>query len=153
MKNGRKKNVVFYKAFFVAVLLILTTCSVLGVSEDKKDTNQLTVTYSFEQPYVNKIQINEYIYDEVTLKGVTSFGNPGEPYLPIKGAYILLPQGVTVKDITISPSKRICLGQNYMVKPVGNLIPISEPSLASPLVPDKKIYSSIISKNIYMDIE
>lgn len=142
MKNGRKKTIAFYKAFFVAIILILTTCSVIGISNDKKDVNQLTVTYSFEQPYINKIKIKEDIYDEVTLKGVTSFGNPGEPYLPIKGAYILLPQGVTVKDITISPSKRICLGQNYMVKPVGNLIPISEPSLVSPPVPDKKIYGS-----------
>ncbi len=142
MKNGRKRTIAFYKVFFVAVILILTTYSVIGGSEDKKDANQLTVTYSFEQPYVNKIQINEDVYDEVTLKGVTSFGNPGEPYLPIKGAYILLSQGATVKDITISPSKKICLGKNYMVKPVGNLIPISEPNLASPPVPDEKIYSS-----------
>ena len=130
------------KAVFMVTSLLLMSVSSLAVAGHQDNSNQIIVTYSFEQPIIEKIRIENIVYDDVVLPGVISAGNPGEPCLPIKGAYILLPQGTTVDKITVTTSERICLGDDFVVKPVGDIVPLSKRNSVSLPAPDEKIYSS-----------
>ena len=100
MMSGIEKVTFNYKAVLIVASLILMSASSLAVAERRDNSNQIVMNYSFEQPTIKKINIENTIYDEVVLPGVSSTGNPGEPCLPIKGSYILLPQGSTVDKIT-----------------------------------------------------
>ncbi len=142
MMSGIEKVTFNYKAVLIVASLILMSASSLAVAERRDNSNQLVMNYSFEQPTIKKINIENTIYDEVVLPGVSSTGNPGEPCLPIKGSYILLPQGTTVDKITITTSEKMCLGEGFFVKPVGEIVPLSKRDSVSLPTPDEKIYSS-----------
>jgi len=142
MMSVMEKVTFNYKAVLIVASLILMSASSLAVAERRDNSNQLVMNYSFEQPTIKKINIENTIYDEVVLPGVSSTGNPGEPCLPIKGSYILLPQGTTVDKITITTSEKMCLGEGFFVKPVGEIVPLSKRDSVSLPTPDEKIYSS-----------
>jgi len=142
MMSVMKKVTFNYKAVLIVASLILMSASSLAVAERRDNSNQLVMNYSFEQPNIKKINIENTVYDEVVLPGVSSTGNPGEPCLPIKGSYILLPQGTTVDKITITTSEKMCLGEGFFVKPVGEIVPLSKRDSVSLPTPDEKIYSS-----------
>jgi hypothetical protein len=142
MMSGIEKVTFNYKAVLIVASLILMSASSLAVAERRDNSSQLVMNYSFEQPTIKKINIENTIYDEVVLPGVSSTGNPGEPCLPIKGSYILLPQGTTVDKITITTSEKMCLGEGFFVKPVGEIVPLSKRDSVSLPTPDEKIYSS-----------
>ena len=134
--NGMEKVTFNYKAVLIVASLILMSASSLAVAERRDNSDQIVMNYSFEQPTIKKINIENTIYDEVVLPGVSSTGNPGEPCLPIKGSYILLPQGSTVDSITITTSEKMCLGEGFFVKPVGEIVPLSKRDLVSLPTPD-----------------
>jgi hypothetical protein len=142
MMSVMKKVTFNYKAVLIVASLILMSASSLAVAERRDNSDQIVMNYSFEQPTIKKINIENTIYDEVVLPGVSSTGNPGEPCLPIKGSYILLPQGTTVDSITVTTSEKMCLGEGFFVKPVGEIVPLSKRDLVSLPTPDEKIYSS-----------
>jgi hypothetical protein len=142
MMSVMEKVTFNYKAVLIVASLILMSASSLAVAERRDNSNQIVMNYSFEQPIIEKINIENTIYDEVVLPGVSSTGNPGEPCLPIKGSYILLPQGSTVDSITITTSEKMCLGDGFFVKPVGEIVPLSKRDSVSLPTPDEKIYSS-----------
>jgi len=77
--------------FGVTVVFLVTFFSGLSIAQ-KTEENRLTITYNFAYPEIKKININGFEYDQITVKDAPCFGNPGEPFLPMKGAYILLPK-------------------------------------------------------------
>ena len=142
MMKAIGKVIFNYKAVLIVFSLILMSASSMAVAEHKSNIDQLSMTYSFNQPIITTVEIENTVFDEVIIPGVLSAGNPGEPCLPIKGSYILLPQGKTVEKITIQTPDMITLGCNYYVKPVGDIVPISQKTTVSPPTPDETIYSS-----------
>jgi len=142
MMKAIGKVIFNYKAVLIVFSLILMSASSLAVAEHKSNIDQLSMTYSFDQPIITTVEIENMVFDEVIIPGVLSAGNPGEPCLPIKGSYILLPQGKTVEKITLQTPDMVTLGCNYYVKPVGDIVPISQKTTVSPPTPDETIYSS-----------
>ncbi len=142
MMNDMEKVTFNYKAVLIVASLILMSASSLAVAEHRDNSNQIVMNYSFEQPTTKKINIENTIYDEVILSDVFTTGNPGEPCLPIKGSFILLPQGASVDTITVTPREKISLGSNFYVKPVGDIVPLSQRTSVSAPTPDETIYGS-----------
>ena len=139
---GKKRNNMIFEAFFVTFTLVLTSFSIFASAETQKDDGTVILTYSFESPTIAKIEIGDISYDQVVIQGLSNSGSSGEPNLPSKGAYILLPQGMDVADITITTTEKICLGEGFFVEPVGEIIPISDINKEPLSSPNKDIYNS-----------
>ena len=95
-------------AILVISFSLLSTSSVFVGGKDTGN-EQISVSYSFDTPKLTKITIGDTIYDQVILQDVPCFGDPGEPCLPIKGAFILLPEGSKVANIFVGSMQIIML--------------------------------------------
>jgi len=123
-------------------MFLLTSFSVFVIADKKNTCSLITTSYSFETPVIKNIDIDGSVYVRVDMKDAPCGGNPGEPRLPAKGAYILLPQGKRVSDIIVTPGEMVCLGSGFVVEPVEEPVPLSEINLAPLPIPNKIIYSS-----------
>jgi len=127
----------------VAMLMILSLWgSVIILAEHEDQQRTISVRYSFETPVIQKITIDDTVYDHVFLPGLLVDGDPGEPCLPIKGAYILLPQGQKEYEINVKPGGLIHLGSNFKVEPMGIIVPLSSVDSTLSPSPNKMIYDS-----------
>ena len=142
MMNGKVKSISCYTAVFMVICLLLVSASSLAIEQRSDGSDQLVMTYSFEQPTTQKISIENTWYDEVSMPDVFITGNPGEPCLPIKGSSLLLPQGSSVESITVVPGEKRIVGRNCYVKPVGDIVPVSEQDQVLAPTADAEIYSS-----------
>ena len=138
--KSRKKGIINFKAIFLTFLLILTSFSIISSAENQKNINIITQKYNFENPTINTIKIGEDFYDQIKIDGISNSGNIGEPYLPSKGAYILIPQNMDVDEITIKTSEKIFLGDGFLIEPVSEIFPITNIDKKPINHPDKNIY-------------
>jgi hypothetical protein len=143
MTKNKEKSLHGCKAVFVTLTLIMLSLSAFAGTESEIDNNQvLTIAYSFDVPYVEKLSIDDNIYDKVILPGAPSIADPGEPCLPVKGAYILLPRNTQVSKIDVTSSEKVYLGSDFNIEPSGKPVPLSMANLAKPPEPDPSIYNS-----------
>ena len=91
---------------------------------------------------MKKSLIGDNLYDRVALAGVLNAANAGEPYLPVKGAYILLPKNTRVDKINVESNKMLFLGSEFNIEPAGKPIPLSMAKSAELPKPDMEIYDS-----------
>ena len=138
-------------ALFLGILLVVNMITVGNVSSDAET---MTVVYTFEKPSIQSIQLGDTVYDEVILPGAPSFGDPGEPYLPMQGAYILLPQDTTVEDISIEITDMHSLGEGFSILPSGTPTISSETFSSVTPVPNEQIYSSneLFPKTLFSEV-
>jgi hypothetical protein len=105
--------------------------------------SQVRVDYTFDRPQLEQVTLAGQVYDRVVLKEAPNCGNSGEPRLPARGAYILLPFGTDVGRIEILADAQVALGSGYYIEPVSRAVPLSAaPDQALPPVPDPAIYAS-----------
>jgi hypothetical protein len=136
-----RKNINFL-SIIIASILLLTSFSIFSVAENVNSYEKISMTYSFEAPILEQITIDNDDYTRVTIHGLSASGNFGNPRLPSDGAYILLPQGTSLEDIT-AESNSIFLGSDFKVEPIGEMIPISKIESTVLKAPNEDIYSSI----------
>ncbi|OYT62544.1 hypothetical protein B6U81_00660 [Thermoplasmatales archaeon ex4484_30] len=110
----------------------------IGNTEENSDI--ISINYSFDEPVIKKVVVGKNEYDMIDMNGLSYGSNPGEPCLPAKGAYILLPQKTKVGKIIATPSEKVFLGSGYKIMPMGNSVPLSD--TPQPPIPNKKIYNS-----------
>ena len=108
----------------LAILMLFTIFSV-QVSSDNNKFDEISVNYQFKRPIIKYINVENENYAKISIEDVTCFGNPGEPFLPNAGAYILLPYHTKVESIHITYKEKISLGSNYKVIPTATPIPIN----------------------------
>ena len=143
MTKNKEKSLHGCKVVFVTLILVMLSLSALAGTESEIDNNQvLTVAYSFDVPYVEKLSIDDNVYDKVVLPGVPSIADPGEPCLPVKGAYILIPKNTQVSKIDVTSSEKVYLGSDFNIEPFGKPVPLSMANLAKYPEPDPRIYDS-----------
>ena len=75
----------FWKTLFFSTILLLMAFS-SAVMAGSEDSQILELNYSFERPSISDVEINNFVYDKVTLPNCYTAGNPGEPNMPSKGA-------------------------------------------------------------------
>ena len=143
MTKNKRKSYRNSKVVFVMLTMVVLSLHAFAGTESEIDNNQvLTLTYSFDVPYVEKLAINHNTYDKVILPGLPSIADPGEPCLPIKGAYILIPKNTKVSEIDVTTSEKEYLGSGFNIEPSGTPVPLSMATFAKYPEPDPEIYSS-----------
>ena len=141
MKKHQHTIGVSGKAIFIALALFITSFSVAVLAAQEKSTDSISMTYSFSTPMISKITIDHDVYDQIILKESPCSGNPGEPSLPTKGAYLLLPPHTKVDTITITGEKTK-VGTGLRIVPCSRPIPIVPNAPVVTPSPDTTIYSS-----------
>ena len=115
---GGSIKVVSISAF---LFVSMFTATITATSEQSADS--ITMTYSFPTPVISKISLGENVYDQLIIQGAPCSGNTGEPLLPTKGAYLLLPSDTKVDSITITGEKTF-VGSGFTIVPCGAPIPL-----------------------------
>lgn len=136
-------SIVSGKGKFIAfvIVAVMLFASLPSLASGNHPSAHISISYSFEKPSITKVVMGNNIYDNVVLDGAAYYGSPGEPSLPVRGAYILLPQGTEASDIKVTPGEKVCLGSNYHIAPIGKAIPLVED--AQPVPPSAgPVYNS-----------
>jgi hypothetical protein len=134
------KVMLFIKVIFFSTILSLTAFSTIAVANDEESEN-LQSNYYFKGPSISTIEIENHVYDRVIINDCYTAGNPGEPNIPSKGAYILLPPKAEAIDIKVIANDKISLGFGYDIEPIGESIPISNVNSIPKLAKNDLIYN------------
>ena len=111
-----------------------------AVSNDDELIQSIITSYSFEEPKIVEYNVNDSVYDQVYIKNLSSLSDPGEPCLPTKGAYILLPPDAIITDIICEYSEHKIITTNNPVLPGSIPIPVSSNQSQVFPEPDPMIY-------------
>ena len=130
------------KQFFVVSISCLMICTALAQSNQNTLNNDIKLTYSFNSPTIETIDIAGTLYDRVSLLDCTPAGSAGEPKIPSKGAFLLLPPESKVSEITIIPGEKIVLGSGLLVEPTSQAIPLSQTENIPIPTPNEAIYGT-----------
>jgi hypothetical protein len=143
MQNIRK-NHRYWKVGIVTLILLFTTCSaVVVIGNDTNASPFILKKYSFDEPQIHKIFVNDQVFDQIQMTGTEGAGNLGEPDLPAFGVSLLLPLRAIVTNITVQPGTKILLGGGFTVAPVEPPVTLSDFPTTSPKgIRNESIYSS-----------
>jgi hypothetical protein len=147
MRNTPRENHHYFKVGFVTLILLLTMGSALVASENINRNENITRTYSFDEPQIHQITVNEQIFDQVTMRNAEGAWNPGEPDLPTYCVALLLPQGTTVTGISVQPGTQVMLGIGFIVAPVEQPVTLSD--FSSAIATGLKNESIYTSENVF----
>lgn len=153
MKDQTKKNIRRILIISLTIVLLTTSFSFYVVA-DNKDTKQIIKKYSFNEPVVKSMIINNEEYDRVYMDNLPCYGQIGQYNLPTKSSYLLINQGEEITNIEIDTGKKILIGSNFNIEPVQ--IPISfseisnEESDANIVV--EQDYESICPTSLYDNV-
>jgi len=136
-KKMKTKNIVFW----IFLILIISSIPLTQGNIEQSD-KQIISTYNFENPTIQVITIDGVYYNRISLADCVTASNPGEPNIPSKGVYILLPPKSKVDDIQIIGDNEHIIGQGFNIDPVGEPIPITSSSISQKLSANEEIYSS-----------
>ena len=128
-----------FKSLFFSIILILMAYSSLAIVDEYR-IEVLKLNYSFNDLSISSIELENSIFDKIILPNCYTAGNPGEPRIPSKGAYILLPPISKVNNIQVEVKNKLNLGFGYNIEPIGEVIPISEVQEMPKLVKNDFIY-------------
>lgn len=127
---------------FVVSIFLFTSLSVVTSAEENDNEDLITLNYSFNEPTINKVAIENIEYDKVSVEDAPCVGNPGEPFLPAKGAYILLPSNTKLVDISVIPGEITHLGSGFNIQPAPAVSSKEKISSQKKPIFDHTIYNS-----------
>ena len=134
-----KHNLKLWKTLFITMTLVLLSFSYIsGANNEKSELVQLS--YSFENPDITTVDIQGNLYDKIILSDCYTAGNPGEPNIPSKGAFILLPPKTEPSNIQIDAKNKIDLGLGFDIDPVEEPIPITNVKATCKIIKNMEIY-------------
>lgn len=119
----------------VLSLLPATRASAVPSIPEKTNTR---ITVNFPTPEIT--EVGEYY--RVLMEGLASFGNPGEPKLPIKTVRVPIPSGSEVEGVRVSHGRKVTLDGSYCVEPAQRPVPLSSSGTIEHTPPDERIYNS-----------
>jgi len=139
-----KKNFTPYinRQLFIVILSCLMLFTTAAQAYHTPTNTDVNVTYSFQRPTISTIDIAGTLYNRVTIPDCVPAGSAGEPKIPSKGAFILLPPKTKVNSIEITPGEKIVLGSNYLVEPTSPAIPLSQTENIPIPTPNQRIYQT-----------
>src|SRR5512135_2369817 len=115
-----------WKQVIVTSIAILLFCSMVAQSTQVSMDQEVKRTYSFTSPILETVDIAGTIYDRVTLDDCYPAGSAGEPKIPSKGVFLLLPPDSQVTGIEITTGEKVILGSGFYVEPTSQAIPTSQ---------------------------
>jgi hypothetical protein len=142
MKRYTNSEVFTKKQVFIALIATLMISSVVVQSNQIAFDQDVKRVYSFPAPVLETIDIAGTIYDRVAMEDCYSAGSAGEPVIPSKGIFLLLPPESTVSEITVLPGEKIVLGVGFTIEPTSQAIPMSQTEGIPIPAPNQAIYQS-----------
>ncbi|MBU0496463.1 MAG: hypothetical protein KKC68_07105 [Candidatus Thermoplasmatota archaeon] len=139
MKSTHRQKILL---LFISMLLLLSLFTPQGIAETQSNSQRLNILYTITQPELTELTIQDTIYDSIQTDELTIVGNPGDPALPAKLAYILLPSNTRIDQITVTSKDKILLDTNLYINPVGEPIPIDQQAPIPTPQPNPAIYSN-----------
>jgi len=136
------KNIVIKNIVFLIFLILISSSIPLTQAYDEQTEKQIILTYSFDNPSIQVVTINEDTYDRIFLADCVTASNAGEPNIPSKGVYILIPPKSKIEDIEITTGTEHIIGRGFNIDPVGEAIPITYSSTSQKIRTNKEIYNS-----------
>jgi hypothetical protein len=130
------------KQLFTVFIMGFMMCSLGAQASHVFLNNDVLITYSFESPSLETVDIGGVSYDRVTLTDCYPAGSAGEPKLPSKGVFLLLPPFSEVSDIVVTPGEKIVLSTDVLLEPTSQAIPLSQTEDIPIPVPNPVIYQS-----------
>ena len=125
MLGGIKRKTSNLETIGLILILLLASFTAL-TSAEKHYQSKISVSYSFVNPIIEQIEINSQVFDRITIEGAVNSGGFGEPNLPVKGAYILLPYNTKPQNIIAHAGEKKLIGSNLFIDPVLQQQPLSE---------------------------
>jgi hypothetical protein len=114
----------------------------LAQSYQSQSWSQVILAYNFECPTVETVNIEGSSYDKIFLDGCFTASNPGEPNIPSKGVFILLPPKSKASNIKVVTGEKHLLGTGFNVDPIGQPIPITQSLFIQKIVANDLVYQS-----------
>jgi len=142
MKKYTNSIQTIWKQVIVTSIVCLLFCSVAAQSMQVSVEQEVKRTYSFNSPSLETVDIAGTIYDRITLDDCYPAGSAGEPKIPSKGVFLLLPPDSQVGTIQIRTGEKIVLGSGYTIEPTSQAIPISQTDDIPIPTPNQDIYQS-----------
>jgi hypothetical protein len=135
-----------YKKGFLSIVLISFIVFTASFSMNARvaavqNADCITMTYMFAAPSFSTITVESTQYNKVFLEDAPCSGDPGEPLLPVKDVYLLLPAESTIDSITITGEKKF-IGSGFNLMPCGKPIPLTPQSPNEVPQQNKTVYSS-----------
>jgi hypothetical protein len=142
MKRSSTSFMTIGKQLFIIVISSLMICTAFVQASHTVSNDAVQLTYSFQSPTIETINIAGTLYNRVTLSDCSPAGSAGEPKIPSKGAFILLPPKSTVSSIEITSGEKIVLGTGFSVEPTSPAIPLSQTENIPIPTPNERIYQT-----------
>lgn len=104
------------KSWSVALFLLLAGIILSTDAAAKVSGNQVILEVDFQQPVISS---SSYFpgYSHVEMKDLFSFGQVGEPVLPIKGVKLLIPPAKKVTGVEIVLGEKVTIEGTYQIEP------------------------------------
>jgi hypothetical protein len=140
MKNQYTHQII--TPLIIITLLLFASLLPISMAVSPEENVQIIQTYTFIQPTITALNIEDKTYDAIQTTDLVTVGEPGDPTLPAKLVYLLMPPQTTVNNIEIySESKRL-IGTNLELDPIGYSIPIKPNAEICIPQPNPAIYQS-----------
>jgi len=132
------------------VILFLFSAVVAGMNSgyntELENYEDITLNFTFLKPKIEKIEINNEVYDRVTINRLPNSGDLNQPCLPVKSVKVLIPYGRELDFVNVVAKEKSLVGSGYNVEVGHNIIPLE--SNAAPQDSNKK-YNSVFSEKLY----
>jgi hypothetical protein len=142
MKNSSIPYGKIWKLFLIALITFLMLFSTVTQSSRIPRNTDVIKMYNFESPTIETVDIAGNLYNRVTLPDCVPAGSAGEPKLPSKGVFLLLPPKSTISKIDITLGEQTVVQLEGLVEPTSQAIPLSQTENIPIPVPKETIYQS-----------
>lgn len=142
MNKSSTKAIKMWTQLFAIAISCLTIVSISAQAHIIPTDDTVTLNYSFKSPTLEPINIAGTVYTRITMADCYPGGSAGEPKIPSKGAFILLPPKTTISAIDVTPDEKIVLGTGIQVEPTSQAIPLSQTENIPIPTPNAVIYHS-----------
>ena len=116
MKNLRTHQIII--SFIISLILIFTAIIPISSAQISQSETDIIQTYTFSPPEITTRQIEEITYDKIQTKDLAITGEPGDPTLPSKLIYLLLPPQSQINTVSISPAPKELIADNLVINPI-----------------------------------
>ena len=135
------------------IVSLLTSSYASNFVTSKNNTpskHTIKLEFFFDEPSIEKVLVNGIECTRITIKDCKLYGKTGEPRLPVKPLRILLPQGRTIKNVSIETSEPVIINNIRNIELGERVYPLSTPP-STPLSPcynESERYPSSLFNNI-----
>ena len=148
MKTAEKIIAVIMILFLLFVVTVGASLTNNGITSE--DFEKITLDFTFSVPTLEKIEINDELYDRVTIDGLPNSGSLNQLCLPVKPVKILIPFGREFDSLEIVAKDKLLLELDYPLEMGQNIIPLNTDSLQQFSEKDCKDSSS---ENLYSIVD